>query len=208
MAEIPLFSELARERVAKAVARIERGTSAELVVRVRSHSGHYRHTDYLVGVGFGSAALVVFLFHPTPFPVGPFPAVFALSFVLGVLLSASVPPLRRALTSGDLIAHHVRMAARAAFVDDGIGRTRDRTGILVYVSLFERRVEIVHDSGVDAAARTRAFIEARRSLEGVLLESWEVEAFEAALLRLGPPLAEALPRAADDVNELADEVRS
>ena len=43
----------------------------------------------------------------------------------------------------------MRTAARAAFVDQGISRTRGRTGILVFVSLFEREVEVVADVGVD-----------------------------------------------------------
>lgn len=208
MGEILVFSPLSRERVTKAVAAIERGTSAEIVVRVQISSGHYRQTDYLVGLACGSIALVVFLFHPAPFPIGPFPAVFAFVTLLGILLSTYCPPLRRALTSRRLLDENVRQAARAAFVDDGIARTRERTGILVYVAVFERRVEIVHDVGVDAAARTEAFSSARRSLERVLETTLDVTAFEAALGRLGPPLGSALPRADDDANELPDEVRS
>lgn len=177
-------------------------------MRLRDCSGHYRHTDYLVGLAFAMGSLLVFLFHPARFPLGPYPLVFALIFVAGALLSRSFPALRRALTSRALQLENVRTAARAAFVDDGVSRTRGRTGILVYVSVFERRVELVHDIGVDEAALGEAYTAARRALEGTLAESLEVGIFEDALRRLGPPLAAALPRADDDVNELADGVRS
>ena len=208
MPHIPIFEPAAKERVAGVVAEIEATTSAEVVVRVRSRSGHYRHTDYLVGLSFGLCALLVFLFHPAPFPIRPFPIVFVFTVVVGTLLSAISPPLRRGLTRRELLDHNVRTAARAAFVDDGVSRTKGRTGILVYVSIFERRVELVHDVGVDAGELGEAYASARRTLENVLVASLDTAPFEAALRRLGPPLAIALPRAEDDVNELSDEVRS
>jgi len=208
MSPIPVFAPDAQERVAAVVAEIEAKSSAELVVRLRERSGHYRHTDYLVGLAFGMASLVVFLFYPARFPLRPYPIVFALVFGAGALLSGWFPALQRALTSRALLLENVRTAARAAFVDDGVSRTRGRTGILVYVSVFERRVELVHDVGVDEGALGEAYAAARRALEGVLAESLEVGGFEAALRRLGPPLAAALPRAEDDVNELEDGVRS
>ena len=208
MAAIQIFEPEAKGRVAGLVAAIEAGTSAEIVVRLSAHSGHYRHTDYLVGLAVAALALVVFLFHPAPFPIAPFPLFFGVAFAMGTLLSAWLPPLRRALTREALLADNVRLAARAAFVDDRVSVTRGRTGILVYVSVFERRVEIVHDVGVDEAALGEGYRRAREALETVLRSSLDADAFGAALARLGPPLAEALPRAVDDENELPDEARS
>jgi putative membrane protein len=201
------FEPDARTRVASAVAALERRTSAEVVVALRRASGHYVHTDYLVGCVLAMASLLVFLFHPHPFSIRVFPLEMTLFFALGSIVSANLAPLRRLLTSRRLMAESVRTAARAAFVDLGVARTRDRTGILVFVSMFERRVEIVADAGVDEAALGDAYREAQGKLAASLRRA-DMDAFLAALAALGPPLAAALPRAADDVNELADEARA
>lgn len=208
MTQHPVFAVEAKARVADVVRTIEAGTSAEIVVALRVRSGHYRHTDMLVGSAVGFCSLLVFLFHPAPFAIEPFPLIFALAFVLGAAFSAHFEPLRRLLTSRTLLDENVRLAARAAFVDLGIGRTRGRSGILVYVSVFERRVELVHDIGIDEAALGDDYAAAKRALATVLTTSLDVAALEAALAALAPPLARVFPRSADDVNELDDEARS
>ncbi|HEU4536317.1 MAG TPA: hypothetical protein VFS00_19465 [Polyangiaceae bacterium] len=202
------FEAKARERVGEAVRAIELETSAEVVVALRPASGHYRHTDYLVGAIVALALLCVFLYHPEPFAYDFLPLELAAAFGLGALGSAYFGPLRRALTSRALRAASVRRAAREAFVDLGVSRTRARTGVLVYVSMFERRVEVVPDVGVDAGALEAAARQAQAALEGGPGRGPSFERFVAALRRFGPARAAALPREDDDVNELGDEVRS
>ena len=98
------------------------------------------------------------------------------------------------------ISARLRAAAREAFVDQGVSRTRRRTGILVYVSTFERRVEIVADIRVD----TKLVDAEVRALAEAVAHGPDLDAFVEALRRFGPALARALPRGADQVNELPD----
>lgn len=202
------FATDAKAKVALAIAEVEAQTSAEVVVALRPSSGHYRHTDYLVGFALAAGALLVFLFHPQPFETNTFPLEFAASFVIGTLASAHLPPLRRLLTSPRLMAEGVRTAARAAFVELGVGRTAGRTGVLVFVSMFERRVEVVADSGVSEEALGEAWRDARARLAAAVARDPDLDRFLAALRAVGPILGGALPHAADDVNELSDEVRA
>jgi putative membrane protein len=88
----------------------------------------------------------------------------------------------------------------------GVGRTRDRNGVLVFVSLFERRVGVVADVGIDPRAMGAAWTDAVGALEASLAAGADTERFLAALAALGPPLAAAMPHRDDDVNELPDEV--
>jgi putative membrane protein len=205
MATLKFSDKTAKNEVALAIRAIESATSAEVVVAVRPRSGHYRHTDYLVGFALSFAALLVFLFDSHEFSIDWMPVDTLVAFVLGSLLSAGIPALRRALTSGKLMRSNVHTAARAAFVDLKIARTSARTGILVYVSTFERRVEVVPDVGVDPIVLGRPFAEAVRSLEEALRGRRSFPTFLEALRSLGPILGKALPRTADDVNELPDE---
>jgi putative membrane protein len=71
-------------------------------------------------------------------------------FVLGALASAHTP-LRRWLTSASRRNRQVAEAAAVAFLDEGVMLTEGRTGVLLYWSLLERRVQILADGGVHAA---------------------------------------------------------
>lgn len=199
------FDPDAETRVRDAIVDVERRSSAEVVVALRRTSGHYRHADYLAGLVSALAALSVFLYHPEPFDFTFLPGELLGFFAVGALVSANFPPLRRLLTARGLREENVHRAARAFFVDRGVACTRGRTGILVYLSMFEQRIEVVADIGVDDAALGAVWEEARAKLTGAS-SLRGLDAFIEALRGLGPALAEGLPRAADDVNELPDEV--
>ncbi|MDI1479033.1 hypothetical protein [Polyangium sp. y55x31] len=201
-----LLDSKAKDEVSRVIRELEAKTSAEVVVAVRAVSGHYRHTDWLVGFVLSLVALCVFLFHPAPFDEDLLPFEIVLVFALGGFVSTNVPPLRRALTSRRLMAENVRRAACATFVERGISRTRGRTGLLIYVSTFEERVELVGDIGLEFDALGDDFAAARRRIEASIENASGLPAFLAALGDLGAALGRTLPRAEDDENELADEV--
>jgi uncharacterized membrane protein len=96
------------------------------------------------------------------------------------------------------------MGARAAFVDLGVGRLNRRNGILVYVSLLEKAVDIVPDAGVNVTTIGPAWDEALGRLEAAVAAG-DLDAFDGALRSLGPALERILPREEIDVNELPDE---
>lgn len=202
----PRFTDrTARADVAAAIREVEAVTSAEIVVAVRPSSGHYRHTDYVVGSLFAFAALLVFLFDSHEFAINWMPLDTLIIFSIGSLLSANVPPLRRLLTSKKLMLANVRTGSRATFVDLGVSRTSGRTGILVYASMFERRVEVVANTGIDVAVLGPSFTAAVTSLDAAVHRGPSFSRFVDALRSLGPILGKALPRLEDDVNELPDE---
>ena len=200
MSEASFFTEAAKKRVAEAVADVESQTAAEVVVVVRRSSSSWRAVDLAVGASVAFGVLLLLLFHPKPIAVEVMPLDVLLAFVGGAVVCAGVPPLKRALLPRRQVDAQIHAAARSAFVDQGVSRTRGRTGILVYVSTLERRVEIVVDVGVDAK-----LVEASGGALGrCVARGLDVERFLEALRTLGPALAPALPRAADDVNELPD----
>jgi len=198
------FDEATKTRAADEVKALEARTAAEVVVAVRRASGHYRHTDYLVGFVLSLVTLVAMLYLPPEFPLEAFPVDVALSFAAGAVVSAALPGVRRRLTSRELLEENVRTAARAAFVELGVSRTTGRTGVLVFVSTLERRVEVVADMGVDTAALGKEWEEALAKLSAAVATSESPGPFFEALRLLAPPLERVLPRSASDINELPD----
>lgn len=194
----------ARERVRDCIQQIESATGAEVVTTVCASSGHYRHADYLVGAMFSFGSLLFYLLYPAPLFDDVAVVIIVAFFAVGAVLSMALSPLRRLLVSRRLMDDAVRKSAMASFVEQGISKTRARTGVLVYVSLFERRVQVVADIGVPVERIGGRWTEATTSMDRAARGG--VEPFAASLLELGRILAEAVPRAADDINELPDEM--
>src|SRR4029079_11028296 len=92
------FDPQVKAKVAAAVGQAEQQTAAEVVVALRKDSGHYRHTDYLIGAALAMASLLLFLFHPEPFDPDLFPLEMTVAFVIGTVASAYLAPLRRFCT--------------------------------------------------------------------------------------------------------------
>jgi putative membrane protein len=205
MSEGRFFEDEAKERVKAAVAAIESKSAAEIVVTVRPRSWRYTHTHYLFGFVVALGVLGALLFLPQSFDIDFWLLEITVAFVSGTALCMALPSLERWLTSKRVRAAQVGRAAKEAFVDLGVTKTRDRSGLLVYVSLAERTAALVPDVGLEAATSKGALEKASEAIERAASRA-DLEDFIAALEQLTEPLAKALPRREDDVNELPDEV--
>jgi putative membrane protein len=205
MSERTFFLGESKSRVTATIRDVEAQTSAELVVAVKHTSGGYRDVDFLAGFAVSFAILSALLFLPVPFAVTAMPVDVVVGFLLGTLFTANAPPVRRLLLARRRREAAVRAAACVSFVDRGISRTKGRNGILIFVSTFERHVEVIADIGIDPPAlgdSWRFAVAAMRQAVGSL----DFDRFVEALRSLGPTLGAAMPHADDDVNELPDEV--
>lgn len=192
----------------EAVQQVEARSSAEIVVVVRPRSGSYLHADLLAAVGFGCATLWFLLFAPWEFePLEILAGPLAVGALAG-LLCARVPPLRRALTRPAERRERVQAAARAAFVEKGVGRTRARTGVLVYLSLLERSAHVVADSGVLDRVPSEPWQAAVGAIDETLGRGLDGRALAARIVGLADVLESAVPHSEDDVNELADGIEA
>ena len=198
------FDDAAKAAVTAAIKRIEDTTSAEVVVTVRRQAGvSYREADLGFGAVTALVSLALVLFVDKEFATTWIPVDVAVSFALGALLCRYTSWVRRLMTPTARLREEARRAACAAFHDMGIGRTTGRSGILVLVALFEHKVIVVPDVGIDANV-LRASIKALE--DSVDRAVPDFGAFIVALDSLGPALAPVLPRRDDDVNELSDEM--
>jgi putative membrane protein len=200
------FDAAASEALTNAVIEIEKTTDVELVLIVRARSGVYRQADYLFAAILSFLGLLFLLFSPFEFHQLWVAIEVALMFVLGVFISSRSNAIRRLLTTKSFREKAARLNAAAMFYEAGIANTSAEMGLLVYVSLFERRLELIADRGV---------LKAVPSLEWnqILFELHEIgrkpepEALQAGLMKLGTLLAEHLPATGKNPNELPDAPR-
>jgi putative membrane protein len=201
----PFLTDRTKEALLSASRAVEASSAAEVVVAVRERSGSYLHADLIAGIVAANLVLFFQLFSPWEFSL---PLIQIAPTAIGLLigLATSITPwARRALTPRRMREAMVATAARATFVEKGVGGTRERTGILVYVAVLERTAEVVADVGVTRAVPADRWGEATARVAEAAREG-DGATVAAAVARLADVLAPALPRAGDDLNELADEV--
>lgn len=206
LAQRDFFSDAAKTRAAGAVRTIEGHTAAEIVITLRRASGAYRDACLRIASAVAFVVLLLLLFLPQSFDTAFMPIDVLLGFAIAYAVAVQSDALRRFASSRKAQAALVDAHAKAAFVDLGVARTTGRTGVLVYVSMLERRVRLVGDTALQTADLARALTTAGDELSETVARA-DFTAFITRLEALGPALASALPRSADDVNELPDEVQ-
>jgi putative membrane protein len=200
------FTAETRVSVREAVQTIEAGSGAEIVVSVVRRAGSYPEALLASGAIAGFAVLVVVLFAEAEFPVWAMPIDVAMGALIGAAIAWKSATVRRALASTKRAADATELAALRQFVERGITKTRDRTGVLVLIAADERRVAVIADHGIDTTAIADAWMAWKAKVaETVEQRSPDASAFVAALLELAPLVARVAPKRDDDVNELPDE---
>jgi putative membrane protein len=197
------FDQAAGESLAQAVRDIEQNTDAELVIVVRGRSGTYRHADYLFGAIVALLGLIFVLFSPFEFHTYWVPIDVALMFIAGAFVCSRTDFLRRLLTSKKFRAKAARAGAAAMFYEAGIANTSAENGLLIYLSLLERRLEVIADRGILKAVPALKWNNAVFEIKRVGRKP-EPEGLVKAVRSLGDLLAEHMPATGENPNELPD----
>lgn len=197
------FDQAACDSLAQCVTEIEQGTDAELVIVVRARSGTYRHADYLFASLLAFLGLLGLLFLPVDFHQYWVPIDVAAFFILGVFLSSRSNGLRRLLTSKKFRDTAVRTGAAAMFYDAGIANTEAEMGILIYLSLLERRLELIADRGVLKGVPPLEWNQTLFALKEAG-QNPDAETLLKALRDLGNLLGKHIPATGENPNELPD----
>ena len=199
------MDEAARRSLQAAVESVEAGSAVELVVVVPAQSGRYLHADLLGGILSGWAGLGFLLLSPWSFSLGAIWVDPLLCGLVGGWLVSRLAPVRRWLTPAAWRREAVWRCARALFVERRISETRERSGVLIYISQLEREVVVLADRGVQQAVPNDEWTRLSEGLTRAVRDDDGAGAAER-LAEFGLVARAAMPRRADDVNELADAV--
>lgn len=203
--------------VQSAVQRAEKRTAGEIVPVVVARSANYEVATWRGGAVATllslAGGLLFFQVYGGAGPAGVPALLIVLGAalpigVLGALAATFVSSLRRLFVGRAHLDEAVRRRALQFFVQEEVFATRGRTGILLFVSLLERRVEVIGDTGIDERVRADDWdAVAARVQEGMKtgrLTDGFVEAIEMCGRLLERRGVNVRP---DDENELSDAVR-
>jgi putative membrane protein len=130
----------------------------------------------------------------------------ATGVAMGWGAALALPALRRLLVPPEVLAHRVRQRATQAFVEEEVFRTRDRTGILIFVSLFERHVVVRADRGLDGVVTPREWEEVVAAITAGMRRGQPGPALADGIRRCAS-LAARFPPRPDDRDELSGHLR-
>jgi len=202
----PFLTDEGKRALTEAVREVEASTSAELMVAVRARSASYLHADLIAGIVVAFASLSFLLFSQREFGLLAFVVDTVVAGLLGGLIASRFPGLRRALTRPALRRRLAENAASRLFLEKRVHGTSGRTGFLLYVSVLEREAVVVTDLGLEALTATESWRRAIGAIEIGVREGEDGVRIAEKVGALAQVCGPMLPRAHDDVDELANEV--
>ncbi len=196
------FSQEEQQKIEAAVKAAEATTSGEIVPMLVDESYDYPRAE-LIGGGIMALAFGLFV----SWSVGHdsiwwfLPVFIAVYFIFSQLIR-NLPDLKRRLINPAEFDAEVREKALVSFIEHGLHETRDKTGILILISLFERRVQVLADSGINAKVPKNTWDEIVAIVTGGLKSGDACTAVCQAVERCGALLQEHFPIKPDDTDEL------
>ena len=102
----------------------------------------------------------------------------------------------------------VHQRATQAFISEEVFATRDRTGILIFLSLHERRVLVLGDSGINKKVKPSDWDGIVNMIVSGIREGKTTEGMISAIRECGKLLEQhGVQRRPDDTDELSDDLR-
>jgi len=197
------LSEADRKRILEAVRKAERRTSGEFVAVIAPRSDTYLVMPLLLAAAI---ALILpgalWLLDATH----DFHRLYALQLVAFAALALLLQWQRIAVR---LVPERIKAAratrrAREQFLLRGLHRTKDRAGVLLFVSVLEHRVDLVADEGIHARVAPGTWDQIIATFTREVREGRVADGFVAAIEAVAAVLATHFPRDPGDVNELPD----
>jgi len=208
------FSSEDMARIKAAVFEAESKISGEIVPVFVETSGRYTIANYRGSLiaAISTFLTIIFLDRYVPQYAIYDPLIILIVFLLGGIIggfaSHYILPLKRLLADQQQLDSSTRVRAERAFLEQEVFNTKDRTGILIFVSFFEKEVIVMADKGISKVVDQKEWDSLVRLIIEGIRKNKLVDGLEAAIKRSGEILLEkGFLRAEDDINELGDDLR-
>ena len=195
-------------KVTEAITKAERRTSGEIVAVAARASDDYVHVPIHIAA---ACALVLPLLVPILARLMPWSVISMWQLFLAqllvfimVALVLSLPRLRYVVTPTQLMRKYAHRNAAAQFLATNMSATRERTGVLIFVSLLERYVEVIGDKAIAEKLSQSDWQAIIDDMLPLLRDKKTTDAMVLAVERCGALLAQHFPAGKANSNELPD----
>ncbi|WP_319582786.1 TPM domain-containing protein [uncultured Pseudodesulfovibrio sp.] len=196
------LTQAEQDSLVECVKKAESSTSGEIVPVIATMSYEYPRAGLIGSLIFGALAAVALTLALGREDMWVFLALFLALFFCFSRLFDAIPVLKRPFISKREMHEEVAEAAFTAFHAHGLHNTRDKTGIILYVSVFERSVQVLADKGINDLVNPLAWEEVVTMVTSGIRAGKPGEALCKGVTRCGEMLTERFPIKSDDTDEL------
>ncbi|MBI9032202.1 hypothetical protein JEZ13_09415 [bacterium] len=215
------LSKKEKDIIAQAVTKAEKNTSGEIAVVVAKQSCDYAIYELTFAVIIGLLAMILALLnfsHLDTFIKNMFwsnsqiltTSIIGLgTFVIIIIFYflANISVVDRLIIPKSVKEEKVKEKAELSFMEYGISNTRDRTGVLIFISNLEKRVLIIADKGIaEVYPHSSWQKQVDRIITGIKSNKFASE-LEKVIIEVGTVLSQNFPIKEDNTNELPNHVR-
>ena len=211
-----MLSEDDHKRIDAAIQAIERKTSGDIYCIVAHEASNYREVPLALGIGVALAlpplaliagvspttlaeslegwriAQAAFQSHEIVFAITMYALLQAALFAIATLV-VSIPSVRRLVTPGFLKRHRTLNLARQHFVSTGLHLASGQPQVLIFLSMMERRVEILAAPDVHRMAGDNTWSDANAAITSAMPGGDPTSGIVRAIEIAGAPLIEHFP---------------
>ncbi len=212
------FNDSDLQRIKDAVKLAEEKISGEIVPVIVERSGRYLIANYkgsLIGASLAFMTMIVldrYIISNASNTLFYDPVFIFFMVILGGVVGALIPHfsegVRRLLVSQVYMDQTTRQRAENAFLEEEVFNTRQRTGIMIFISFFEHEVMVMADRGISKVVEQKQWDMIVADLVAQIRAGHAIEGLEAGIKRCGDLLLEkGFKKTDDDINELSDDLR-
>jgi putative membrane protein len=204
--------------IREAVKAAEQKTSGEIALALTGESHDYAFHELMVSIVFGAFVFLIMLFCYNPITslinkmfwdveawqvIGIYGFVSFIAIALAYVLT-NISAIDRIIIPKKARRFAVYQRALRHFVESGVYATKDRNGILLFISLMEHEVCIIADEGVlKKITQDQLDTFAQKLAEGIHRKELTAT-LVSCIASCGAILENHFPIQKDDINELPD----
>lgn len=182
------LSDEEQKKLDQRISAAEKRTGAQIVLAVTERADSYPEIPWKAfALGSSIAALITFIMNAL---VYTWPPIFTLTKTTALIIGAGallalittvVPKFARLFLPAYRIETEVLQYAESLFLERELFATKERNGVLFLISIFERQVLILPDTGVGSRLKEEARKDIIKNIAGLIAKGEIYEAFGQGL---------------------------
>ncbi len=216
-----LLTEEQKERILRSVQMAEKRTSGEIVPYIVRSSDFYFEAFLKSALFFNFFSLAIVLVIYELYQLGyinlwsefydyfNIQNIIFITFFMSIVgyIICYIPPVRRFFAGRDLIERRVKSRAYEAFLEREVFKTKNRTGVLLFISYLEHRVVVLGDTNINQHVSPNEWKEVVQMIIDGIKKGDIATGIENAIQKCGELLERSgLIIEKDDKNEISDEI--
>ncbi len=206
-------------RIKDAIKQAESKTTGEIAIAVAPESAHYSFWELLAANIISALVFILLLpfsskihdFYESIYwhtePSWVIPSFFIIACFLTIVIVfylTNIPFIDSIIIPKAIKKVSVTQRAFRYFTESGVYKTKEHSGILIFVSYMEKEVRIIADQGLSKSISNDLWALIADDLAEDIKNKKTTDAFINAINRCGDLLTQYFPNNKEDDNELAD----